>query len=96
MLVAGSEPPDVVELWDWTLAAGEEHHSEAHTAGTRELLLVLAGQVQLQVGQHRELLHVKDSVSFRSDVPHSYRNLHPDQAARFALTVFQPHVGRRV
>src|SRR3954467_7848573 len=23
VLVAGTQPPDVVELWDWTLAAGE-------------------------------------------------------------------------
>src|SRR3712207_3197756 len=31
LLVAGTEPPDVVELWDWTLHPGEEHSSEAHT-----------------------------------------------------------------
>ena len=35
LLVAGTEPPDVVELWDWTLHPGEEHSSEAHSAGTR-------------------------------------------------------------
>src|ERR671938_472033 len=31
LLVAGTEPPDVVELWDWTLHPGEEHSSEAHS-----------------------------------------------------------------
>src|SRR5882757_8421069 len=51
-LVAGTEPPDVTELWDWTLGLGESHSSEAHAAGTRELLLVLDGQVELRVGQH--------------------------------------------
>src|SRR3712207_8816564 len=30
VLVAGTEPPDVVELWDWTLQPGEAHASEAH------------------------------------------------------------------
>src|SRR4051812_20947668 len=30
VLVAGTQPPDVVELWDWTLAAGDDHSSEAH------------------------------------------------------------------
>src|SRR3954464_14236499 len=30
VLVAGTEPPDVVELWDWTLGPGDEHGSEAH------------------------------------------------------------------
>ena len=43
LLVAGTQPPDVVELWDWTLHPGEEHRSEPHSAGTRELLLVLEG-----------------------------------------------------
>ena len=98
-LVAGTEPPDVVELWDWTLATGDVHHSEPHTAGTRELLLVLTGQIELRVGQATELLGPGDSAAFRSDIAHSYAN--PGQAdsrdgdgvARFALTVFEPHLG---
>src|SRR3990170_1616957 len=38
VLVAGTQPPDVLELWDWTLAPGEHHASEPHTTGTQELL----------------------------------------------------------
>src|SRR5215207_2549863 len=30
VLVAGTERPDVTELWDWTLAPGDRHLSEAH------------------------------------------------------------------
>jgi transcriptional regulator with XRE-family HTH domain len=52
VLVAGTEPPDVTELWDWTLGLGESHSSEAHAAGTRELLLVLAGKVEVRAGEH--------------------------------------------
>src|SRR3954447_19602215 len=33
VLVAGSQPPDVVELWNWTLQPGEAHESEAHSVG---------------------------------------------------------------
>ena len=94
LLVAGTEPPDVVELWDWSLRPGEEHATEAHSAGTRELLLVLAGEVELRVGERTELLGVGDSVAFAGDVPHGYAA--PAAAttpARFALTVFQPQVG---
>jgi transcriptional regulator with XRE-family HTH domain len=94
LLVAGTEPPDVVELWDWTLQPGEAHTSEAHSAGTRELLLVLDGQVDLRVGDRTERLRPGDSASFAGDVAHGYAS--PDDAsapARFALTVFQPHVG---
>ena len=94
LLVAGTEPPDVVELWDWTLHPGEEHSSEAHSAGTRELLLVLAGQVDLRIRNRDQRLRAGDSAAFAGDVVHGYSA--PSDAAtpvRFALTVFQPSVG---
>ncbi|HQD01633.1 MAG TPA: helix-turn-helix transcriptional regulator, partial [Dermatophilaceae bacterium] len=46
-MVAGTAPPDICELWDWRLGPGDAHTSEAHRAGTRELLLVLSGTVDL-------------------------------------------------
>jgi transcriptional regulator with XRE-family HTH domain len=93
VLVAGTEPPDVTELWDWTLGPGESHSSPAHAAGTRELLLVLDGQVELRVDEHAEVLAPGDSASFAGDLPHGYGNPDPAFAARFALTVFEPGVG---
>src|SRR3954452_3218663 len=45
VLVASTTPPDVVELWDWTLGPGDRHASDAHAAGTHELLNVLQGVV---------------------------------------------------
>ena len=93
MLVAGTEPPDVTELWDWTLGPGESHSTEAHAAGTRELLLVLDGQLELRVGQHAEVLATGDSASFAGDLPHGYVNASAAEMARFALTVFEPGVG---
>jgi transcriptional regulator with XRE-family HTH domain len=91
-LVAGSQAPDSLELWDWTLAPGDSHRSEAHPAGTRELLLVLQGQVDLETGHDRGLLSAGDSAAFPGDQPHGYGNL-GGESARFALTVFQPHTG---
>ena len=93
VLVAGTEPPDVTELWDWTLGPVESHSSPAHAAGTRELLLVLDGQIEIRVGQHAEVLGTGDSASFAGDLPHGYANPGSAQAARFALTVFEPGVG---
>ena len=94
LLVAGTEPPDVVELWDWTLQPGEAHAAEAHSAGTRELLLVLEGEVELRVGDRAERLGVGDSVAFAGDVAHGYATpAGATTSVRFALTVFQPHVG---
>ncbi len=94
LLVAGTAPPDVVELWDWTLHPGETHTSEAHSAGTRELLLVLQGAVDLRVGDRTDRLQPGDSAAFAGDVAHGYAAPgDATTAARFALTVFQPSVG---
>jgi quercetin dioxygenase-like cupin family protein len=93
VLVAGTEPPDISELWDWTLGPGESHSSQAHAAGTRELLVVLDGQLELRVGQHTEVLAEGDSASFAGDLPHGYVNAGSGQVTRFALAVFEPAVG---
>jgi transcriptional regulator with XRE-family HTH domain len=91
-LVAGTEPPDVAELWDWTLAPGDHHVSEPHAPGTRELLHVQEGTATIEVGGEALVLATGDAVTFAGDVPHSYRNDGPDRA-RFTLAVFEPGVG---
>ena len=92
VLVAGTEPPDVVELWDWTLGAGDAHVSEAHTVGTRELVQVQQGSITVEVGDQSVTLDAGDAVSFPGDVAHSYANPSTQQA-RFSLAVFEPGVG---
>jgi len=92
VLVAGTEPPDVVELWDWTLAPGERHVSEAHTAGTRELLQVQEGVIAIEIDGTRHELRAGDALTFHGDAAHSYAN--PGESpARFSLAVFEPGVG---
>lgn len=93
VLVAGTEPPDVVELWDWTLGPGDLHPSEAHAPGTRELVHVQEGSVTVEVAGQLVTLDAGDAVAFPGDVAHSYAN--PDtELARFSLAVFEPGVGR--
>lgn len=92
VLVAGTDLPDVLELWDWTLGPGDHHRSEAHSTGTRELLQVLDGAITLEVAEQSIVLQTGDAVSFPGDVGHGYANL-GDRDARFALSVFEPGVG---
>lgn len=92
VLVAGTQPPDVVELWDWTLNPGERHASEAHAAGTCELLHVQTGSILVTVADDVYELHVGDALTFYGDVNHSYDNPNREPA-RFSLTVFEPGVG---
>jgi transcriptional regulator with XRE-family HTH domain len=92
VLVAGTEPPDVLELWDWTLAPGDQHTSEAHAPATKELLQVQQGTITLEVADQSVTLGTGDAVAFPGDVAHSYANP-GTQPARFSLAVFEPGVG---
>ncbi|MHA7208730.1 helix-turn-helix domain-containing protein [Arthrobacter sp. MDT1-65] len=92
ILVAGTQSPDVVELWNWTLEPGEQHTSEAHAAGTKELLHVQLGTVTVVVAGDATSLAEGDAMTFSGDVAHSYAN-HGSASARFTLAVFEPAAG---
>lgn len=94
VLVAGTEPPEVVELWDWILGPGDKHTSEAHTPGTKELLQVQEGTVAVSVADQTVTLDVGDSITFPGDVAHSYTNT-SNEPSRFSLAVFERGVGSR-
>ncbi len=91
-LVAGTQKPDVVELWDWTLAPGDRHESEPHTAGTQELLQVQAGTLVVGVDDRTVELGPGDALTFSGESAHSYANPGAEPA-RFTLAVFEPGVG---
>lgn len=93
VLVAGTHPPDVVELWAWTLGPGDAHASEGHRPGTEELLHVHEGQVLVRSADRSVTLAAGDAVAFPGDVPHAYCNS-SDLPATFSLAVFEPGVGR--
>ena len=93
VLVAGTELPDVLELWVWTLCPGDVHGSEAHAPGTKELLQVQEGTIRLEAADQTVLLETGDAVAFPGDLPHSYANA-GTEPARFSLAVFEPGVGK--
>jgi quercetin dioxygenase-like cupin family protein/DNA-binding XRE family transcriptional regulator len=92
VLVAGTGPPDVIELWDWTLGPGDHHASEGHTPGTKELVQVQQGTITVEVAGQTVTLDAGDAVAFPGDVAHSYANPRT-RSARFSLAVFEPRVG---
>jgi XRE family transcriptional regulator, regulator of sulfur utilization len=63
-----------VEVYELRFTSRSVHKSEPHAPGTRELLVVLSGALQLDVGQKTYELEAGDSVAFRADQDHAYRN----------------------
>lgn len=92
LLVANARTPDALELWQWHLEPGEEYASQPHSPGTRELLHVTRGRLELMVGSDCVTLDTGAGASFTADVPHAYRAA-GRRAADFTMTVLEP-IGR--
>jgi transcriptional regulator with XRE-family HTH domain len=69
---SGSAP--WAELYELRLTARAAHSSDAHAPGTREILVVLSGQLRLRVGEASHDLAAGDAVSFSADKAHTYEN----------------------
>ncbi|GDY32962.1 XRE family transcriptional regulator [Gandjariella thermophila] len=87
LLLGGDRP--VVELWHWTMRPGEEHHSDPHAPGVRELLLVVEGEIELRVAGQRARIAAGGAASFAGDRPHGYLAV-GEVPCRFAMTVLAP------
>ena len=90
-LLVGTDRSEHVELWRWHLAPGDEHDSEGHHPGTRELLAVLAGTLTLDVDGEEHRVETGGAVLFDADRPHRYRNAHK-RPLDLVLVVVQPPI----
>jgi XRE family transcriptional regulator, regulator of sulfur utilization len=69
---ASSDSP--FEVYELLLAAHSRHTSEAHGAGTRELVVVLSGALRMAVGDETHNLAAGDSILFDANQTHVYQN----------------------
>lgn len=88
-LLAGNEDRPSVELWRWELAPGDARESDAHAAGTREIVYVEEGTLTLVVDGINHPVPVGVAAVLTGDRPHSYVNGEPE-TCRFVLTVLDP------
>jgi transcriptional regulator with XRE-family HTH domain len=85
-LLVGSGTREQVELWDARLAPGDGYQGEAHPAGTRELLLVIDGELTLEVDGVEYRVPEGGATAFVADRPHAYRNT-GEKPLRLSMTV---------
>ncbi|MDU6409374.1 MAG: helix-turn-helix domain-containing protein [Yersiniaceae bacterium] len=89
-LLAGTQGPDMIELWRWEMFPGERFASPGHPAGTVELFHVEQGTLALQVGESRLLITAGCAAVAKTDCPHQYAS-HGDQPLRFTMSVTERH-----
>jgi transcriptional regulator with XRE-family HTH domain len=73
-LLRGVNDPAFVEVWEWRVAAGEDHTSGDHAPRTRELIQVREGSLIVTVDGADYAVEEGETVDFRADRPHAYRN----------------------
>lgn len=90
-LLVGSERGGPLELWAWTLVAGDESASDPHPDGTTELLHVTEGVLTLVVDGEPHTVPAGTSATFEANVAHAYRN-DGETTTAFTMAVSVPPV----
>lgn len=80
------------EIMAVELEGGAFSASEAHAPGTVEYLLVAEGRIEIEVGGQRRSLRKGDSMRYRADQGHSYRN-DGRKKCSFHMVMFYPAPG---
>lgn len=88
-LVAGIEAPMPVELWTWTIGAGDAYDAVAHPPGTREFVFVEEGHAAVTVDGVEVVAGAGECVVFRADRPHRYASA-KGRPTRFVMVVVEP------
>jgi quercetin dioxygenase-like cupin family protein len=72
--LGASEEPCPLELWEFRLAPGDAYEADPQSPGTVEMVYVVAGDLTLRVEDESVEAGAGDTVVFRPDREHEYRN----------------------
>ncbi len=78
-----------VEFYEIRLPEKGELRSQGHIAGTRELLVVAAGEIRLESGSDVQMLTAGDSAIYRADLPHALVNIGSDEVMMYLVDVYR-------
>lgn len=90
-LLAGTEAPGPLEMWDWRLMPGERSPSDPHPVGTVELVHVTAGELTLTVDGTEYRVPAGASATFEASTSHTYGN-EGDEPMEMVMAVSVPPV----
>ncbi|GAA1562505.1 XRE family transcriptional regulator [Dactylosporangium maewongense] len=88
-LLRGVNDPAFVEVWEWRMPPGETHDSGDHSSGTRELIHLREGSLVVTVDGSQYTVRTGETIDFRADRPHTYRNA-ADVEAVLTMVVVMP------
>jgi|GEM_PF-94409 len=83
-------PFPTAEFYELYLAPHSREDAGAHRPGTRENLIVTAGQLELEIAGQRHELSRGDAIVFVADVPHSYVNPGKEECWMYLVMTYAP------
>lgn len=89
VLHVGSQGPDMLELWSWSMHPGERYEARAHRAGTTELIHVHSGSLTVEAGPDVQTLSAGDCAWAMTDRPHAYA-CGDKRKTVFTMVVYEP------
>ncbi|HLW92729.1 MAG TPA: XRE family transcriptional regulator [Roseiarcus sp.] len=66
---------DWLQWYDFQAEPGGVLESEAHQRGSIECLSLIAGELEVEVGDAKEMAHAGETLRYRCDRPHRIRNV---------------------
>jgi quercetin dioxygenase-like cupin family protein len=79
-----------VEFYELRVAPDHRETSQPHAMGTREMLHVAEGALEVVVGREPPYrVNKGDTIQFPADLPHSYRNLTALPATAYLVMTYQ-------
>ena len=92
-LLVGSRGPDMLELWQWEIRAGERFQGAAHPTGTLELIAVERGALSIAFDEVSYVIGTGASALAHTDRPHAYACV-GKKPVRFVMVVAEWHSRR--
>ncbi len=77
-----------VEFYELRLAPHASEAADPHPSGTVENLVVTTGSLEMCVGGKCHRLDSGDSIQFRADVPHEYRNTGRSEVVMYLVMTY--------
>ena len=63
--------------------------TEEHNKGTIEIVTVMKGEISISIGEEVFILKEYDSLKFKADRKHSYKNLNDDESVIHMSVIYK-------
>lgn len=82
------------EVYNVVIEPGNSHTSEAHYEGVEEFIMVMEGELRVEVGGETYTLQPSLAIRFAADQPHTYYN-DTDKPIRYTTLIHYPSSNKR-